>query len=88
MIRLEDLLKEFDESYQKLDYSNSKNVIIVGLKTNLLRNMKDRYDYQEDGNDIHFFDDNGFHFGTLFDAGTRYQQLRHDGKLDDYGWRK
>lgn len=69
-----------------IDYSNSKNKIIVGLKTNLLQDMMDRYEYIEDGDTIHFFDKNGKHFGTLFDKGTRYQMLLHDGKLDDKGW--
>lgn len=68
------------------DYSNSKNKILVGLKSDLLRNMKDRYESKEDGNNIYFFD-KGKHIGTLFDVGTRYQELRHDGSLDDKGWR-
>jgi hypothetical protein len=73
---------------ETVDYSNSKNKILVGLKTNLLKDMKDRYEYIEDGDKIHFFDVNGNHFGTLFDVGTRYQQLQHNGKLDNYGWLK
>ena len=82
----EDFLNEAKQSI--VDYSNSKNKILVGLKTDLLRNMKERYDYKEDGDDIYFFDKDGKHFGTLFDLGTRYQELRHDGKLDDKGWLK
>ena len=71
-----------------LNYSDSKNKILVGLKSNLLKDMKDRYDYTEDGDKMHFFDVNGNHFGTLFDVGTRHQQLYHNGKLDDKGWLK
>jgi hypothetical protein len=71
-----------------VNYSDSKNKIIVGLKSNLLPDMLDRYESQEDGDNIHFFDDSGKHFGTLFDKGTRYQMLLHDGSLDDKGWRK
>lgn len=69
-----------------VDYSKSKNKILVGLKTDLLRNMKDRYKSNEDGDNIHFFD-KGKHIGTLFDLGSRYQELRHDGTIDDKGYR-
>jgi len=45
-----------NENNKKIvDYSDSKNKIIVGLKTNLLSDMLDRYESQEDGNNIHFF---------------------------------
>jgi len=71
---------------KKTDYSSSKNIILVGLKTNLLKDMRDRYDHEEDGDNIHFFTNNGEHFGTLFDVGTRYQELRHNGKINDKGW--
>ena len=77
-----------NESKKKIDYSYSKNKILVGLKTNLLSDMKDRYKYDEDGDKIHFFNDKGEHFGTLFDKGSRYQELRHNGKLNDLGWLK
>jgi hypothetical protein len=78
-----------NESSKKiLDYSNTGNKILVGLKTNLLKDMKDRYDFQEDGDNIHFFNEKGHHFGTLFDVGTRYQELKHDGSIDNYGWIK
>jgi hypothetical protein len=83
---LESFLNENNKKI--IDYSDSKNKIIVGLKTNLLSDMLDRYESQEDGNNIHFFDDSGKHFGTLFDKGTSYQMLLHDGSLDDKGWRK
>jgi hypothetical protein len=94
--RRKEFLKKFksfeqfiNESVQKIvDYSNSKSKILVGLKTDLLRNMKERYEYKEDGDTIYFFDKNGNHFGTLFDLGSRYQELRHNGKLDDYGYLK
>ena len=66
-----------------IDYSQSKNKILVGRKTNLINDMKQRYKYIEDGENVHFFDQNGLHFATLFDVNTPYQQLRHDGKLDD-----
>lgn len=84
-IKLEEPTNEAKETI--IDYSNSKNKILVGLKTDLLRNMKDRYDYKEDGDSIYFFD-KGEHIGTLFDLGSRYQELKHNGKLDDKGWLK
>ena len=67
------------------DFSGSKDKILVGLKTNLLRDMLDRYEYMSRGEEIHFFD-KGKHFGTLFNKGTRFQELKHDGSLDDKGW--
>lgn len=70
------------------DYSDSKNKIIVGLKTNLLKDMMDRYAYREDGDSIHFFNNKDKHFATLFDRGTQYQVLHHDGSINDYGWLK
>jgi hypothetical protein len=77
-----------NESSIKLnDWSNSKNKILVGLKTNLLSDLKHRYGFSEDSDMIHFFNKKGYHFATLFDVGTRYQELRHDGKLNDKGWR-
>jgi hypothetical protein len=82
----EDFIKESEQKI--IDYSNSKNKILVGLKTDLLRNMKERYESKEDGDNIYFFDKSGNHFGTLFDLGSRYQELRHNGKLDDYGYLK
>jgi hypothetical protein len=89
-IKLHESFDKFvDESTHKtVDYNDSKNKILVGLKTDLLRNMKDRYEYKEDRDNIHFFDKSGNHFGTLFDIGSRYQELRHNGKLDDYGYLK
>jgi hypothetical protein len=71
---------------KNIDFKNSKNKILVGLKTNLLKDMMDRYEHVIDGDMIHFFDTKGVHFGTLFDLETRYQELRHDGRLDDKGW--
>jgi hypothetical protein len=69
------------------DFSGSKDKILVGLKTNLLKDMLDRYEYMSRGEEIHFFN-KGKHFGTLFNKGTRYQELKHDGSLDDKGWIK
>jgi hypothetical protein len=88
--KLHESFDEFiNEAAQKIvDYSNSKSKILVGLKTDLLRNMKERYKTKEDGDSIYFFDKSGNHFGTLFDLGSRYQELRHNGKLDDYGYLK
>ena len=77
--------ESLDEAMKEIDYSNSKNKIIAGLKTNIIYDMKDRYDYKEDGDKILFFDKKGHHFATLFDAGTRYQMIQHDGSLDDRG---
>jgi len=70
------------------DYSNSKNRILVGLKTNLLKDMKERYKHEKAKEEIYFFDNYGNHFATLFDEGTRYQVLRHNGTLNGYGWIK
>lgn len=67
------------------DYEKSRNKILVGLKSNLLKDMLDMYDYEEDGDNIHFFDKDGNHFATLFDRGTRYQELRHNGNVDNNG---
>jgi hypothetical protein len=81
--------KEFlNEASKMNNFEDSRNKIIVGLKTNLLKDMKERYKHQTDRDKIHFFDDKGIHFGTLFDVGTRYQMLLHDGRLDDKGWLK
>jgi hypothetical protein len=78
-----------NESVNKIvDYSNSRNKILVGLKTNLLKDMLDRYDYEEDGDSVYFFDNKGNHFATLFDKGTRYQELKHNGTVSEYGWIK
>jgi len=71
-----------------IDYFSSRNKILVGLKTNLLTNLKDRYDYQEDGDEIYFFNKEDRHFCTMFGVGTRYQELKHDGTIDEYGWPK
>jgi len=68
------------------DYYNSKNIILVGKKTNLLSDMKERYEYDINGDEIYFFDD-GYHFGTLYKEG-RFLELKHDGSLNEYGWRK
>jgi hypothetical protein len=69
------------------DFTGSKDRILVGLKTNLLKDMLDRYEYMSRGEEIHFFN-KGKHFGTLFNKGTRFQELKHDGSLDDKGWIK
>lgn len=80
-------LKESLNEASLVDYSKSRSKILVGLKTNLLKDMKDRYEFKEDGENIHFFN-NGNHIATLFDVGTRYQELRHDGTVNDYGYIK
>jgi len=67
------------------DYYNSTNIILVGEKTNLLSDMKERYEYDINGDEIYFFDD-GYHFGTLYKKG-RFLELRHDGSINEYGWR-
>lgn len=72
------------------DFSNSKHKIIVGLKSNLIKDMKDRYEYVDViKGEIYFFKgrkNNLVHFATLFNAGTQYQMLHHDGSLNDKGW--
>ena len=76
-------LKEMSNGIK--DYSNSKNKILVGTKSNLLNDMKKRYDFEIDGDETYFFD-KGFHFATLYQAG-RFYELQHDGTLDDKGYR-
>lgn len=83
MIKFKDILTEA----KIIDYSKASPRIIVGRKTNLIRDMQDRYVFKEDGDNIHFFN-NGKHFATLFDKGTPYQLIKHDGSLDEYGWIK
>jgi len=80
--------KKNESTNKIIDYSNSKNKILVGLKTNLLKDMLDRYTHDEDGDSVHFFDKKGNHFATLFDRGTRYQELKHNGTVSEYGWIK
>ena len=80
--------KKNESSNKIIDYNNSKNKILVGLKTNLLKDMLDRYEHEEDGDSVHFFDKKGNHFATLFDRGTRYQELKHNGTVSEYGWIK
>lgn len=79
------LLKENKESNDIIDYYNSKNIILVGIKTNFLPDMKRRYDFVVNGDEIYFFDKE-FHFGTLYKEGGFYE-LKHDGTLDEYGCR-
>lgn len=74
------------ESNNINDYYNTRNKILVGLKTNLMRRMKEIYDFEVNGDETYFFD-NGFHFATLYKEG-RFYELKHDGTLDDYGYRK
>lgn len=69
-----------------IDYSNSKNIILVGRKTNLLDNMYDRYIHTVNGGETYFFS-KGKHFATLYDD-QRFPEIRHDGSLDDKGWIK
>lgn|SRR5574343_172135 len=78
-------LNENKETNNIIDYYNSKNMILVGMKTNLLSDMESRYEFKVSGNEIYFFD-KGFHFGTLYKEGSFYV-LKHDGTLDEYGWR-
>ena len=52
--------------------------------------MKERYEYASrvfgNTDEIYFFD-KGYHFGTLFKEGS-FLELKHDGSLNDLGWRK
>jgi hypothetical protein len=70
----------------KFDYYFSRNMILVGSKTNLLKNMEERYQTEEFFGEIYYYD-NGYHFGTLYKEG-RFLELRHDGSLDENGRRK
>lgn len=84
-MEIREFLNENRETKNIIDYYKSKNKILVGMKTNLLTDMKRRYDFEVSGDEIYFFD-NGFHFGTLYKEG-RFYELKHDGTLDEYGWR-
>jgi len=78
----------------KFDYYYSSQVILVGtvfnqhswIKTNLLRDMQERYQTEEFCGEIYYYD-NGYHFGTLYKEG-KFLELRHDGSLDQNGRRK
>lgn len=70
-----------------VDYSNSKNIIIVGRKTNLLDDMRERYIHTVNGNETYFFS-KGKHFATLFDDPRFPEIIKHDGSLTDKGWIK
>ena len=52
--------------------------------------MKERYEYASrafgNTDEIYFFD-KGYHFCTLFKEGN-FLELKHDGSLNDLGWRK
>jgi len=48
--------------------------------------MQERYQTETFGDEI-FFYDNGYHFGTLYKH-VDFLELRHDGSLNEYGWRK
>lgn len=75
-----------DSSTKINDYSNSKYKILVGRKTNLLKNMKERYETKSsDNGDIHYID-KGHHFATLEDH-AGHLVMMHDGSLNDYGYR-
>lgn len=84
-------LQTFDEFLNEslgkiVDYSNSKNIIIAGRKTNFFRDMEDRYIHTVNGDETYYFN-NGEHFATLFDD-DRFPEVKHDGTLDSYAWRK
>lgn len=81
-------LEEFilESSNKIVDYSNSKNKILVGRKTNLLKDMAEKYQTEVSGDETYYFD-KGEHFATLFED-PRFPEIRHDGTLDTYGWRK
>jgi hypothetical protein len=70
----------------KFDYYYSGKVISVGSKTNLLKDMEERYQTEEFFGEIYYYD-NGYHFGTLYKQGS-FLELRHDGSLDENGRRK
>jgi hypothetical protein len=71
----------------KFDYYYSGKVILVGSKTNFLKDMKkEGYQTEEFFGEIYYYD-NGYHFGTLYKQGS-FLELRHDGSLDENGKRK
>jgi len=70
----------------KFDYYYSGKVILVGTKTNLLRDMQERYQTETFGDETYYYD-NGYHFATLYKQG-KFLELRHDGSLDQNGRRK
>lgn len=70
----------------KFDYYYSDKIILVGTKTNLLRDMQERYQTETFGDETYYYD-NGYHFATLYKEG-KFLELRHDGSLDENGRRK
>jgi len=73
-------------SQKKNSYYNSPYIIITGEKTNLIRDMKNNYRFEEGLNNKIYFFDNFYHFATLYKTG-RLWELRHDGSLTDQGRR-
>lgn len=82
MIKFKDILTESAIN----NYLNSKNKILVGKFTNLLRDMNERYDIKQHENLTYYFD-NGYHFATQEKIDS-FIIIYHDGSLDEYGWRK
>jgi hypothetical protein len=75
--------------YKTRDYSNSRKVMIVGVKTNQYRTLMTQYNKigrDDRGHDWYLFDEGGYHFGTIFGEGGNY--FRHDGSVDEFGRRK
>lgn len=69
-----------------VDYYKSKKNILVGSKTNFIKDILNRYDHIKGERKIYFFD-NGYHFGTLYIFGS-FMEFRHDGSVDINGRRK
>ena len=68
------------------DYYRSKNIIMVGSRTNFLKHMLNKYAHIKRNREIYFFE-NGYHFGTLYKVGS-FMEFQHDGSVDEYGRRK
>jgi hypothetical protein len=66
-----------------VDYSNSRNIIISGRKSNFFRDMEDRYAHAIVGDKIYYLD-KGEHFSTLFNDDS-FPEVKHDGTLNSYG---
>jgi hypothetical protein len=70
------------------DYEGSRNIWLVGRKTNVWRALMSDYNKIFTGSDYYLFDPtDDYHFGTIYLSGL-VSELRHDGSIDHNGRRK
>jgi hypothetical protein len=70
------------------DYKDSKNISLVGRKTNEWRTIMSDYNKIFTGQNYYLFDPkDDYHFGTIYISGS-ISELKHDGSLDYFGRRK